>query len=405
MPILILIICSNAAAKDISIIKKNNFSIVYSEEKDLYVVNHGTRRYVYLRRSYEHLLRKHNFEMTREELDAAKESMHKFNLLTKIAKPTAEDILEDAFQMRDQALSAVNQEITNPCSGRKIDMTPVPQYTFELSEDDLNPLNKYYRAVADERVINREDGFVSLRDFVDKFNLNKNQETGGLSLTIGEGSILQTHIEKVEGIGNRTQETVEIEGTKFEIRRGVNADDIYLRVVGKQGVSSESESYGALREVLDKNDIVLANDDKDDVSPRYAAEFNIGNRFNIFEDETNQVVSDLSVGRQVNIMGETEGYTRMRGDIRYRYIERDKNKNEVASVEARIYYDRQMYDERGETSPYGIEITRRYNISNRGNVFIEGGLHKKDLIEGGQINSREKPQWDTTLTIGVQYKF
>lgn len=397
-------ISAHTFAKDVTILKKKKFSITYSQKNDEYIVFDRGSRYTYARRNYQRLLKKHTFSMSEKELKNARKSMEKFHFLTKVSNPSDEDLLIDAFKMRDQALKVIDHEINNPCSRENLDLNFKPQYVIELTDDDLAPINQFYNNNFNEKIINKNDGFVLLRDYVDKFGVEEDQKKGGLSLTIGEGSLLQAHIEQIQSVDNATRETVEIEGTKFEIRRGENSDDIYLRVVGKQGSTSESDSYGALRDILKANNLETPNLKKDENGLKVAAEVNLGNRFNIFEDGTNEIVSDVSVGRQVNLLGEVEGYTRMRGDIRYRYIQRDEDEKEVASVEARIYYDRQMYDDLGNTSPYGIEITRKYKISDQGSFFIEGGLHKKDPIER-QYNSHRKPQWDKTITVGVEYKF
>ncbi|EQC43649.1 hypothetical protein M899_1792 [Bacteriovorax sp. BSW11_IV] len=393
----VLLVSISAFAKTQTILKKKNFVITYDESLDEYKVKDGAKFYYYSRRNYERLLQRHYFSVNQHEYEELRDSLKKFHLLKKLTNPSDEDLLNDAFTMRDQAFMVLDREVTNPCN-RKLDLNYKPNVVLTM-KGETTSLDKLYNDTFQEKIFNNKEGYILLNDYFKGLKIEEKKDEG-ISFTLGQGQIYQAHIEQVSDDGpEQTRETVEISGTKFEIRRGQNNQDIYLRVIGKQGANN-MDSDRELKKALDDQSLTEVDHDEIRGKINVAAEINLGNRFSLFEDGTNEVVTDFSVGRQVGLVGETEGYTRMRGDIRYRYVQRDENKEEVASVEARIYYDKQYYDSNEESSPYGVEIKRSYKVGENSNFYIEGGLHRRE-----NSADRGKLHWDKSLSIGYEYKF
>ncbi|MDD0852865.1 hypothetical protein HBN50_07150 [Halobacteriovorax sp. GB3] len=376
---------------------KEGFRVRYNTEDRLYIVEKDGKIERYPRHLASRLLFRHQFDTTLETYEEFKKILNNHNKILNLVEPTDEELIAEAFDFKDTAMRYLS-EAKNPCDYK------TRQYgkgdLLNLKLENTSPLNDAMNSLA-EMLTMKEDGYASVKKtFKDKMNIITDENGEATVIKFGGGQY-KTVIESVGGENKRTRQTVEIDGAKFEIRLSEDKDDFYIKVVGKEGVNNQ---YGAIaKKAASAITDEVSSESVDDLE--FATEVNFGNRFHIYRDHNSSFTSNISLGREFGVYGTSSGYVRMKGDLRYKYVDRHIDGKDVSSFEVALFYDKIDYDAGGSTTPRGIEFVRRYRVNDKTDLFISASHSKVAPLTKADEDHREELVWDEMIFIGIESKF
>lgn len=452
------------------VIHKGSAVLTYDEDKDEYTFEIKKKKYTYPRDEYKKMLKRHMFEISSEDYAKLEEVVAKHAQVYRLQNPSERELLEDAFNLKDYALSQVEAR-TGDCNPDSPENKKDPSLsTILYAADDVNS-DKVNEEIIENKL--REEGFLPLGELVGLkveimtsndnplhgilgenglgvTNYGKGIEGDDRGKTFGIGS--QVALDFTEGeislrqysngygrkapqaeiikIGDQTyttnwkssdangrlyQEFLSIDGLELEVVKSFPGKNVFVKLIGRREVLDDE---GGLAQTIQKNwhkstgsDNVQYNYvDHRDKDTRYSAEFGVGRNFNFVERNNYAITGSLEASRNISTDGNRDEYYRARGDIKAVYLSENSKNERFPSWEARFFLEGQAYDDDVVDHRYGIEITKRFSISENGYFYIKGGVSHDDDRYSRDYSAEEKKRngrldLQHYLGAGFEYRF
>lgn len=437
----------------------------YSETSDEYTFIIRGKAYRYPRDEYKRMLKRHMFDVNSEDYEQLEKTVAKHAAIYRVQNPSERELLEEAFQVRDYALGQVEAR-TGDCDPNAAQNQKDPSYTNVVYSADAAKIEEDNEKIIEAALANR--GFFPLGELsgmkIEIMTSNDNFLHGALSenglgltqsgkgiegddrgktfgiqgevaLDFTEGGIairkyakgygkkvpqaeeikigqqvFKTQFKDKDGSGRYYQEFLSIDGVEFEVVKSFPAHNVYLKFIGRREVLDDQSGLAkTMQENWHKNASVKYNYlDHRDRETRYSAEIGVGKSFDLVKNENYSVSTSLEATRNFSTYGSSDQYYRVKGDLKAVYLDENSKGEKFPSWEARFYVEGKAYDDKEVDHSYGVEVTKRFNVTDNGYLYIKGGVAHEDDRYSRQYadeEMRRKGRLDLQHYIGAGFEY
>ncbi len=392
------------------------------------------------------------------------ESLSQHALLSRLAEPTAEEILEQGLRSQELALAIIDLP-SSPCAGEgrvlktpsqySLDLTPQAAQGLahltvetELAGQGFFPLGKLLDMQLD-LMSNNDNPLHGLSQGMGWTEYNKGIDgddrgntfgiAGGLKLNFEEAEIslrrtsqgygrlapqprtytvggkeYTTYVRK-DPSGKHYLEFLSVDGLELEVKRELGFNDLYVRVAGKREVLSDQ---GGLSQKLQDRWHKLLEDqgviqyhylNHREREVRYSTSFVLGKDLTLYESDKAAVRSDVFVGAGLSTNSDFHNVA-AGFDLRIQRKRFGDDTGRYPTFEARVYGRSRVHVDKERDHAFGVELTGRMQVTKNGFIFLRMGVaHEEDrysrLYGAEERERRGKLDLQHYLGAGVEVRF
>lgn len=369
------------------------------------------------------------------------QSLTQHALLSRLATPTPEEILDQGLRAQSLALDIMAIS-TAPCGGEGLELAGPSQYQLEV-KDPAPVAHEVIQAELAERGFFPLGRLTGLK--VDVSSTNDNLWHGG-----AEGAGLTTYNQGVDGddrgktfginaslgfefeggevvlrqtsqgysrlvpqrtkimlggkeyvsevrkdpSGRHYQEFISVDGLELEIKKELGFKDVYVRVIGKRetvddqsGISQKlQERWHAMQRERGTIQYHYLNHTQKET--RYEAGVALGREFVLYEANRFVVRSDTSLGVGLSTDSSFSNVN-TQIDLRVQSKRSAGADQRYPTFEARLYAGARAYQDRGVDRAMGAEITGRVRVTENGFLYLKMGASYDDDYYSRTYGSEE----------------
>lgn len=390
------------------------------------------------------------------------ESLSKHATLEFIVAPTDEELLKQAFQMRDDSFDLISMASADPCSfnqnldARSFTLEVEDEYAPKLQQDLLSAhlenegflsLGKL-TGISVELMSSNDNLFHGMSEKMGMTEYNKGIDGNDRGKTFGLNGEVKVEFESGEinirstnqgygrlapqpstyMIGGQSyttyhkknadgayyQEFLNIEGLEVEVKKVLPGNDVFIKINGKQEVLDQKGLAQRLQKSwheMHKESGVIQYDNLEhmDKTKRYELGASIGRDFSLYQNGRHQIRSEVSSGLGYSSDSDFHNI-RVDADLRYQYHRESQGDQRYPVFETRLYTGAKRFADGQTDSQIGIELTQRFQVSENGFITLKAAVAKEDeryAREFGQeeLNSRGRLDLQHKVGVGFELRF